>query len=145
MKKTYLIKSSIAVTLRLPCRSSRTFRLASWTEERFLETVKTNLTCLRQIFEFNAEHNLLLFRITSDLIPFASHPVCTIPWQRYFKKDFSDIGGFVRQNGIRLSMHPDQFTLINSLDESIFERSVGELMYHAYVLDLFDGDHTHKI
>jgi len=133
------------INLSLPCRSSRTFRLASWTEERFLETVKSNLACLKQILEFNAGHNLLLFRITSDLIPFASHPVCTVPWQRYFKQEFAAIGAFVRAKGIRLSMHPDQFTLINSLDESIFERSVRELAYHADVLDLLHLDRTHKI
>jgi UV DNA damage endonuclease len=133
------------INLSLPCRSSRTFRLASWTEDRFLETVKSNLACLKQILEFNAGHNLLLFRITSDLIPFASHPICTVPWQRYFGKEFAAIGRFVRDQRIRLSMHPDQFTLINSLDESIFERSVRELIYHADVLDLFDSDQTHKI
>jgi UV DNA damage endonuclease len=133
------------INLSLPCRSSRTFRLASWTEERFIATVQSNLACLLQILEFNSGHNLLLFRITSDLIPFASHSVCTVPWQRYFGKEFSAIGRFVRKNGIRLSMHPDQFTLINSLDESIFERSVRELAYHADVLDLFDGDRTQKI
>jgi UV DNA damage endonuclease len=133
------------INLSLPCRSSRTFRLASWTEDRFLDTVKGNLACLNQILEFNAGHNLLLFRVTSDLIPFASHPVCTVPWQRYFKKEFSDIGGFVRRNGIRLSMHPDQFTLINSLDEEIFTRSVRELMYHADVLDLLSASRSHKI
>jgi UV DNA damage endonuclease len=119
--------------------------LASWTEDRFIETVKENLSCLTHILEFNVRHNLLLFRVTSDLIPFASHPVCTIPWQRYFMKEFCAIGALVRKNGLRLSMHPDQFTLINSLDESIFERSVRELIYHADVLDLFDSDQTHKI
>lgn len=133
------------INLSLPCRSSRTFRLASWTEERFLETVKSNLACLMHILEFNAGHNLLLCRITSDLIPFASHPVCTLPWQRYFGKEFASIGAFVRDNGMRLSMHPDQFTLINSLDESIFERSVRELAYHADVLNLLGSDRTHKI
>jgi UV DNA damage endonuclease len=43
-------------------------------------------------------------------------------------------------------MHPDQFTLINSLDEEIFARSVKELMYHAHVLDLLTAaDTTHKV
>ncbi len=133
------------INLSLPCRSSRTFRLASWSEERFIETVKNNLACLLRILEFNAGHGLLLFRITSDLIPFASHSICAVPWQRYFKKEFSAIGSFVKQKGMRLSMHPDQFTLINSLDEEIFKRSVRELMYHADVLDLLSASRSHKI
>lgn len=133
------------INLSLPCRSSRTFRLASWSEDRFIETVTNNLACLLRILEFNAGHGLLLFRITSDLIPFASHSICAVPWQRYFKKEFSAIGSFVKQNGMRLSMHPDQFTLINSLDEEIYTRSVRELMYHADVLDLLSASRSHKI
>lgn len=37
---------------------------------------------------------------------------------------------------MRISMHPDQFTLINSLKGGIFKRSVRELLYHARILDL---------
>jgi len=42
-------------------------------------------------------------------------------------------------------MHPDQFTLINSPDEGIFERSAAELAYHARVLDLLGLDMTARI
>jgi UV DNA damage endonuclease len=42
-------------------------------------------------------------------------------------------------------MHPDQFTLINSVDEAIFRRSVKELSYHAEVLDLLGLDMSAKI
>ena len=46
---------------------------------------------------------------------------------------------------MRISMHPDQFTLINSPDEGIFERSAAELAYHARVLDLLGLDRTARI
>jgi UV DNA damage endonuclease len=42
-------------------------------------------------------------------------------------------------------MHPDQFTLINSVDEAIFERSRRELLYHAQVLDAMGLDRTAKV
>jgi len=42
-------------------------------------------------------------------------------------------------------MHPDQFTLINSLDNKVFENSVRELVYHAQVLDLMELDTSAKI
>ena len=51
----------------------------------------------------------------------------------------------MRENNFRISMHPDQFTLINSIDEEIFKRSVWELEYHADILNLMDLDHTAKI
>ena len=98
-----------------------------------------------EILKFNVEHNLLFFRITSDLIPFASHPVCTFPWQSEFIKSFKKLDAYIKKYKIRVSMHPDQFTLINSLDRKILSRSVAELLYHAELLDLLGTDLTAKI
>lgn len=133
------------INLSLPCRSSRTFRLASYSDKRMQATVEGNLDCLLKTLQFNARHDISFFRITSDLIPFASHPVCTFAWKEIFADRFAEIGKFIRQNHMRVSMHPDQFVLINSLDQGIFERSVKELEYHADVLDLLGTETAAKI
>jgi UV DNA damage endonuclease len=127
------------------CKSGRTFRLKSYSEERLIATVQNNLECLFRIIRFNVAHDLRFFRITSDLIPFASHPVNQFGWREHFRKEFSDIGDYIRQNGIRISMHPDQFVVINSLDPEVFGRSLGELIYHARVLDALGLDQSAKI
>jgi UV DNA damage endonuclease len=127
------------------CTSASTFRLKSLTEERLLETVARNLDCLDRTLRFNVEHGLLFFRITSDLVPFASHPALTVDWPVRFRGEFARIGTFIRERGLRISMHPDQFTLINSPDGEIFDRSARELLYHSRVLDLLELDRTAKI
>jgi len=127
------------------CLSSRTFRLKSYSEERLIETVGGNLECLLQTLRFNVERGLLFFRITSDLVPFASHPVCRFDWRRHFRKLFKGIGAFIRTNRVRVSMHPDQFTLINSLSEDVLKRSIAELRYHAAVLDQMGLDLASRI
>jgi len=109
------------------------------------KTIENNLRCLEEILRFNASHHILFFRITSDLVPFASHPICKFDWQRYFKEEFKAIGDFARSQHVRISMHPDQFTLINSLYDRVFENSVRELVYHAQILDLMELDSTAKI
>lgn len=129
----------------ISCQSNKTFRLKSYSEKRLIETVDNNLTCLLRILEFNVRKKLLFFRITSDLIPFASHPINKFKWQRYFTHRFREIGEFIRAHTMRISMHPDQFTLINSRDIGIFRRSVAELQYHADMLDLMNLDATAKI
>lgn len=92
------------------------------------------------------EHGLLFFRITSDLIPFASHPISeTFDWQDYFLEEFKEIGKFIKDHGFRISMHPDQFVLINSPSETVFSNSIRELNYHAQVLSLLSLDKTAKI
>jgi UV DNA damage endonuclease len=133
------------INTTIGCKSGRTFRLKSYSEDRLIETVENNLVCLGEILRFNLRHNLLFFRITSDLVPFASHPICRFNWQRHFQKQFKAIGDFIKSNNMRISMHPDQFTLINSVDESVFENSVRELAYHAEVLDLIELDASAKI
>ncbi len=133
------------INRQLSCRGNRTFRLKSYTPEKLIQTVEGNLTCLKEILRFNLTRGILFFRITSDLIPFASHPVCTIDWASYFEPAFNDIGDMIRHHGIRISMHPDQFTLINSPREDVFRRSVHELSYHARVLDLMGLDRSARI
>ncbi len=127
------------------CTASSTFRLASYTEERLKETVKGNLVCLEKILRYNRAHGLLFFRITSDLVPFASHPVCTFPWQEHFAEEFQGIGAFIRQHGFRISMHPDQFVLLNAPDEGVFQRSIADLVYQVQVLDLMGLDTMAKV
>jgi UV DNA damage endonuclease len=127
------------------CTANRTFRLSSYNRERLESTVAGNLVCLGRILSFNRAQGILFFRITSDLVPFASHPVMDLPWQDRFRDEFREIGRLIRESGTRISMHPDQFILINTPDEAILERSVAELCYHAGVLDLMDLDSTAKI
>ena len=133
------------INTTIGCKSSRTFRLKSYSEERLIETVENNLGCLMRIMQFNVRHNILFFRITSDLVPFASHPICQFNWQEHFKKRFKAIGDFTKNHGIRISMHPNQFTIINSIDNKVFQNSLRELTYHTQVLDLMELDTSAKI
>jgi UV DNA damage endonuclease len=127
------------------CTASRTFRLASYTEERMRETVFGNLSCLEKILTYNVMHGMLFFRITSDLVPFASHPVCTFPWQEEFAGVFEKTGNYIRQHGFRISLHPDQFVLLNAPDKGILQRSIADLEYQVQVLDLMGLDRSAKI
>jgi UV DNA damage endonuclease len=120
------------------CTANRTFRLRSYSPALLEDIIRSNLRCLASTIEYNISHGILFFRIGSGLVPFASHPICKFNWQRHFKQEFSDIGGLIRKNHMRISMHPDQFTLINSPRRDIFKRSVKELNYHAQVLELMN-------
>ncbi|MFA4877531.1 MAG: UV DNA damage repair endonuclease UvsE [Methanoregula sp.] len=127
------------------CSPSGKFRLASYSPERLETTVEKNLACLMNILRVNENAGFLFFRISSDIIPFASHPVCMYPWQERFRQTLSDVGLFIRKNHFRISMHPDQFVLLNTPREDVLDRSVAELQYHAVVLNLMGLDDTAKI
>ena len=129
----------------IDCNANSTFRLKSYSENRLKTSIKNNLDCLRRILQFNLENRLCFFRISSDFVPFASHPINKFSWQKQFQDDLEEIGEFIIKNRMRISMHPDQFTLINSIKGEIFERSKKELHYHAEILDLMKLDTSAKI
>jgi UV DNA damage endonuclease len=133
------------VNRTIGCTGSAAFRLVNWSEKRFHETVVNNLDCVDKMLLFNAQNGLLFFRISSDVVPFASHPVCGVDWARVYGERLRETGGFIKKSKIRVSMHPDQFVLLNALDETIVEKSVAELAYHAKFLDTLGLDHTAKI
>lgn len=133
------------INLSLDCRPSRTLRLANLTWERLRETVAGNLACLERILRWNVQQGFLFFRITSDLVPLASHPANRFPWEEEFAPDLARIGAFIRAAGMRISMHPGQYTLLNSPRPEVVAAARRDLVYHTRVLDLLGLDRTAKI
>lgn len=133
------------INLSLECRSSRTFRLKNYSHERLIETVEGNLNCLEKILEYNKEHEILFFRITSDLIPFGSHPVMDYDWQDHFKSRFRSIGKFIKDSKMRITMHPGQYTVLNSKSKKVYRNAIKDLDYHVQVLDLMKLESTAKV
>lgn len=129
----------------LGCSSSKRFNLKSYSKQKTEETVKANLECLEKIIDFNIENNIMFFRISSDIVPFASHSVMDLKWQKIFREDFEKIGKKIKDSKMRISTHPDQFVLINALDCDIVKRSIKELQYHAEMFDLFGFKEDAKI
>ena len=76
------------------CTANSTFRLANYSKENMIEKVSNNLNCLEKILEYNVKHDLMFFRISSDVIPFASHPICKFDWKKYFKTEFKKLGEY---------------------------------------------------
>jgi UV DNA damage endonuclease len=121
------------------------FKLATYSENKLIQTVRGNLIHLSQILDYNVNHGLLFFRISSDLIPFASHPICKLNWLELFQPEFERIGIFIRNHNIRVSMHPNQFVILNSPNNTIIKNSINELKYHCKVLDAMRLDGTAKV
>lgn len=117
------------------CTSNSTFRLINYSEEKLISKITNNLDCLKKILEFNYKNNILFFRIGSGLIPFASHPVCKLDWRKKFKKQLELIGYYILDKKMRISMHPDQFVVLNTQNSEIVNKSIKEIDYHCSVLD----------
>ncbi len=133
------------INLTLDCRSSKTFRLKNYSSEKLIHISHVNIKCLFEILKFNVFYSFYFFRITSDLIPFASHPIMNFNWQDRFKPEFKKIGNFIKENQIRISMHPGQYTVLNSNNQKVFKNSIKDLEYHVEILDLMELNKTAKV
>ena len=122
--------------LTIPASTNRTLRLASLTDvDKLAGLVRENIADLKTILRWNAEHEVGLFRMGQNLIPFASHPAFPYDWEAKHAEDLRAAGGLARDLGIRLSMHPGQYINPGSPKPEVVERSLTELRYVARVFE----------
>ena len=122
-----------------------TLRLANASADDFRRMIDKNLNALRVMIQYNADHGIKLFRISSDVIPLGSHPAMTVDWTAEFKETLALLGEQIKAYGIRVSMHPGQYTVLNSPNTEVVKRAVDDLLYHNAFLDALGCDSTHKI
>jgi len=99
--------------------------------------VDENLALTAVILRWNREHDIAMFRLSSDIVPFGSHKEVDLTLL-----DFSHARDIpLLAEGMRLSLHPGQFTVISSAG-SVWDNSYRELVYHNSLLDILgvDGD-----
>lgn len=133
------------LTIGVEDANFRSCLLKNATPERLTETISSNLQALETIFAYNRDHDIHLFRISSDVIPFGSHPAVDFAWDTRFRDQLLSLGEKARSADIRLSMHPGQYTVLNSPDSSVVDRAVEDLRYHCRLLDCLHADASSKI
>ncbi len=118
----------------------RAMRLSSVGDgSRFLEVAYTNLDALDRILSYNRSRGIQLFRVSSGLIPLASHPANPHDWEALLAPRLSELRARVDAAGIRLSMHPGQYTVLDSDRPETVDAAVSEVEYSARLLSLLSG------
>jgi UV DNA damage endonuclease len=135
----------VASVLSEDLSTSRTCRLRNATPDRLRALTASNLEALGRVVGFLERQRILLYRISSNVIPFASHPVNTTDWWDEFGPELERIGRDLRRLGIRVSTHPGQYTVLSSPDRAVVRASIAELEYQARLLDGLGTDASSKI
>lgn len=119
--------------------------LKNATEDVLKNLSRQNLEALMKLLLHNISNNIYMFRISSSLIPFASHEVNTTRWWEDNEDLLLEIGTIVKSNHMRVSMHVGPYTIINSNRDEVIDSSIKDLIYHCRVLDSMLLDSEHKI
>ncbi|MBL4932519.1 UV DNA damage repair endonuclease UvsE [Clostridium paridis] len=133
------------ISLTTNARTNRKLLLKNYSNDALRLIIKENLSDLMKILINNKKNKIFLYRISSDIIPLASHEINTFPWQEVFKDELLEIGTYIKENNMRVSMHPGQYTVINSPKEEVIKNSIAELEYHTDFLNALGVDYTNKI
>ena len=123
----------------------KTIRKEYLTDEKLKEIISYNLDSLENIIDYNIKNNIKMFRISSDLIPFGSSPINKLNWDIIFQDKFKSIAKKIKLGNIRVSMHPGQYTVLNSPNKEIVNRAIDDLNYHRKILELLETNFSSKL
>ena len=123
----------------------QTLKLSTVSDEKLRNIIEYNLDSLSNAIDFNIENKVKFFRLSSDIIPFASSPVNKINWLKDYKQKLATIGEKIKSSRMRVSFHPGQYSVLNSPDPKIVANTIKDLEYHASFLDALGLDFTHKM
>ncbi|GAC42174.1 UV DNA damage repair endonuclease UvsE [Paenibacillus popilliae] len=94
-----------------------------------------NLHSTLRLLKHNRAHDIRLYRLSSKLIPLATHEALA-DWDPFpaLEDDFAAIGEYARRHDMRLSFHPDHFTVLSTARKEVLESSKRNLNYHLRML-----------
>jgi UV DNA damage endonuclease len=135
---------------------SKTMTMASFVKladreaaiRRLERIAEENLQNTLRLLKHNRYLGVHVYRLTSKLIPLATHEDLR-DWDPYpaLAPAFAEVGAFVREHDMRVSFHPDHFTVLSTPRAEVFRKSVIDLNHHVRMLEAMglDGRATNNI
>ena len=126
----------------------RNFRLATVEkrdDEKLIDVISHNIRLLNRTIKYNIEHNIYLYRVSSDIIPFCTHPYIVelyndrILASEEVIKNIQEINVLNKKYNLRLSIHPGQFNVLASPRKEVVERSIQEINAETNLIKSLGG------
>ena len=101
-----------------------------------------------KIIEWNIKHKIKLYRLTSDLIPLATHPDFLVwsekvnwHWWKdpYVLYNLNCIRTMAERYHLHLTTHLQPYSVLNSDRTEVVEKTYVELLYHQWLMDNIGG------
>lgn len=123
----------------------RTLRVAT-AEAEGIEKIKElalkNMQTTLEIIQWNLVHDIFFYRASSSIVPLSTHPINDWIW--WEDPEFLFLAGQIRDlvetHQMRVSVHPGQYTVLNSPKPEVVEKSIQDLEYHDKLIKLLGGN-----
>jgi UV DNA damage endonuclease len=101
------------------------------------ELALQNSRDLFEIIKWNVSKNIKVFRISSDMFPWASeYNVEDMPDYTKISNILKGCGTYAKNNGLRLTSHPGPFNVLVSPNPNVVDNTIKDLELHGKVFDL---------
>ena len=104
-----------------------------------------NIRDLIEIIKWNHQNNIVIYRMSSSMIPWMSeYEISDLPTYQKIKVLGKGIGALVKKYGQRLSFHPGPFNVLASPNPILVKKTTKELNQHAEIMDIFCLPQSHQ-
>lgn len=107
-------------------------------EKILYEKVKNNLEGLLEILKYNYNNNIYFFRLSHKMIPLATLDDVKFDYMTPFIELGKKVGTLVKKYQLRLDTHPDQFCVLNSINNNVLENTFRILDFNNNLFKLLD-------
>lgn len=104
--------------------------------DKLFNIISNNLDSLKEILLYNEKNNLHFYRLTSKLIPLATHNNVKFDYINPFLDQYKELKELINKNKFRIDFHPDQYTVLNSVHKRVVDNTFEILEYHYKILDV---------
>lgn len=110
-------------------------------ERLAMENIHNTLRLLKH----NRAYDIEMYRCSSKLIPLLGHESLE-GWDPMpvLLDSFHELGSYVREHSMRISFHPDHFTVLSTPREEVLRSSLGDLDRHVAMLEAMGLDESAK-
>ncbi len=108
---------------------------------------KQNIENTLRILKYNRAMGIEVYRLTSKLIPLATHGELE-GWEYslQFSEELKQLGDYIQENDFRISAHPDHFTILNPVKQEVLKASINDLDYHVKLYEAMGlEDYKYKL
>lgn len=104
-----------------------------------------NLESTLRLLKYNRGEGIQLYRLSSKLIPLLTHELLE-GWTpiETLADEFRAVGDYAKTNGMRLSFHPDHFTVLSTPRPEVLVKSELDLDRHVAMLEAMGLDERYK-
>jgi len=107
------------------------------------ELALSNSKDIIKILEWNRQHGIKLFRLSSSIIPWGNNiDITKLKDYKEIKSELKKAGDFAKFWDMRITCHPGPFVVLTSPKDNVVDNAISDLEMHGKLFDMMELSQT---